>query len=63
MMLRHSFNLLDEAKRIEDAVNDTLKAGYRTKDIYTQGDKLVSTSEMADQIIAHTSEAGNASPK
>ena len=50
MLLRHSLNLNDEAKTIEDAVDETLKAGHRTKDI-ASGDSSVSTTEMGDLIV------------
>ncbi len=33
MMLRYSFNLSEEADRIENAVSEVLKEGYRTKDL------------------------------
>ena len=52
LMLRQSFGMFDEAAAIEEAVRDTLKAGYRTTDIHCKGDKLVSTEEMANQIMA-----------
>ncbi len=50
MMLNHSFNLLDEAQVIEDAVNKVLNQNIRTKDIMSEGMKLVSTSEMGNAI-------------
>lgn len=55
MMLKYSFNLLAEATLIESAVENTLIDGYRTKDIWIDGDKLVGTKEMTDEIIAHAS--------
>ena len=51
MMLRYSFDLNKEADAIEQAVRDVLKEGYRTVDIYKDGDKKVSTSEMGDLIV------------
>lgn len=51
MMLRHSVNLEQPAKAIEDAVAATLAAGHRTKDI-ASGGTAISTSQMADQVIA-----------
>ena len=50
MMLRYSFGLTDEPNAIEKAVNKVLEAGYRTKDIYTDGTKLVGTKEMGKLI-------------
>lgn len=52
MMLRYSFDLNKEADAIEQAVRDVLKEGYRTVDIYKNGDKKVSTSEMGDLIAS-----------
>lgn len=51
MMLRYSMNLPDEASFIEKAVEQTLKEGFRTKDIYQSGDKLVGTQELGDHIV------------
>ena len=52
MMLRYSFNLEDQAARIESAVKKVLAAGYRTGDIYEPGTRRVGTKEMADAVIA-----------
>ncbi|OGJ50071.1 3-isopropylmalate dehydrogenase, partial [Candidatus Peregrinibacteria bacterium RIFOXYB2_FULL_32_7] len=50
MMLKYSFNLLKEANVIENAVNKTLKDGFRTSDIYSDGTKKVGSKEMTDEI-------------
>lgn len=50
MMLRYSFDLDEEAEKIEDAIKQVLKEGYRTSDIYEEGTQLVSTSQMGDLI-------------
>lgn len=50
MMLRFSFDLDEEADAIENAVKTVLKEGYRTGDIYSEGMKKVSCSEMGDEI-------------
>ena len=52
MMLRWSFGMNDEAGKIESAVDDVLKAGLRTPDIFTEGTTLISGSRMRDEIIA-----------
>jgi len=52
MMLRYSFNLEEQAARIESAVKKVLAAGYRTGDIYEPGTRRVGTKEMADAVIA-----------
>jgi len=51
MMLRYSFNLLQEAQAIENAVEKVIEAGYRTVDLYEQDKKTVDTQEMG-QLIA-----------
>ncbi len=50
MMLRYSLDLNEEADAIEEAVQKTLSAGYRTPDIWSEGMQLVSTTEMGTQI-------------
>ena len=52
MALRYSLNLEKEAKELDLAVQSVLDMGLRTKDIYSKGNKEVSTSEMGDAIIA-----------
>lgn len=53
MMLRYSFNLEDEANKIEDGVKAVLKDGYRTIDIMSEGMKIVGTDEMGDLIASY----------
>jgi len=50
MMLRISFDRNDIASKIENAVWKTIQQ-FRTQDIYTEGKKLVSTSQMGDKIL------------
>ena len=50
MMFRYSLNLMKEAEAIDNAVMAVLDAGYRTKDIYSEGMKLVGTKEMGDLV-------------
>ena len=52
MMLRWSFGMNDEADRIERAVDEVLKAGLRTGDIFTEGTTLIGGSRMKDEIIS-----------
>jgi 3-isopropylmalate dehydrogenase len=65
LLLRLSFGLEKEALAIEQAVESTLKDGFRTKDIYrshTTKDAhitLVSTHEMTDQILKRLSVVKN----
>lgn len=51
MMLRYSFDLDEEAKAIEDAVEKVLKQGYRTVDIMSEGKEEVSCSKMSELIV------------
>ncbi len=53
MMLRFSFDLDREADAIEAAVAKTLKDGYRTIDIMSEGKTLVGTKEIGDLITAN----------
>lgn len=53
MMLRYSFDMQKEADDIDNAVFKVLEDGYRTGDIYTEGTKLVSTTEMGDAVTAN----------
>ena len=52
MMLRYSFDNEEAATRIENAIKKVLAAGYRTGDIFEEGMKKVSCTEMGDQIVA-----------
>lgn len=52
MMLRYSFDLDEEANSIEGAVKAVLEEGYRTGDIFFEGCKRVSTTEMGSLIAA-----------
>ena len=52
MMLRYSFNMNNEADKIENAVDEVLREGLRTPDIYTEGTKLITGSQMKAAIIS-----------
>lgn len=51
MMFEITFNRKDISESIENSIKKTLSDGYRTKDIFSEGTKLVSTSEMTEQIL------------
>jgi len=53
MMLRYSFGEGEGAARIDRAVESALEQGLRTADIFVEGTKLVSTSEMGDAVSHH----------
>ena len=50
MMLRFTFDLDKEADAMEAAVQQVLKEGFRTGDIYSSGCTLVGTVQMGDLI-------------
>ncbi len=50
MLLRYSFDMNDAADDIENAVKKVLKSGYRTGDIYSDGTKKCTCTEMGDLI-------------
>jgi len=52
MMLRYSFDMAEEADKIESAVNQVLDEGFRTGDIMQDGAKCVSCSQMGDLVVA-----------
>jgi 3-isopropylmalate dehydrogenase len=51
MCLRYSFNMVEEANRLEQAIANVLDNGIRTGDIMAEGCKQVSTREMGDAIL------------
>lgn len=52
MLVRYSLNDEARAKQIENAVQKVLDQGFRTNDIFEEGCKLVSCSEMGDAVLA-----------
>jgi 3-isopropylmalate dehydrogenase len=50
MLLRYSFNHSDLAARLEQAVKLVLEKGWRTPDIYIEGDIKVGTTQMGDAV-------------
>ncbi len=51
MMFDYSFKRQDAAQNLESAISKTLEQGYRTGDIYSDGCKLLSTTEMTAAVI------------
>lgn len=51
MMLRHSFNLTEEAFAIEQAIQCVLLRGSRTKDIASSDERSLSTDRFTDEIL------------
>jgi 3-isopropylmalate dehydrogenase len=56
MMLRYTFNEVEAANAIEAAIGKVLDKGYRTGDIYRDGDTLVSCDQMGDAVVAALTE-------
>lgn len=50
LLLRYSYSLEAEAKRIEDAVREVIKKGLRTRDIAEKDSRVVGTEEMGSEI-------------
>jgi 3-isopropylmalate dehydrogenase len=57
MMLRYSFELLEEADLVEDAVRRALAAGVRTSDIVQPNTARVSTRVMGDTVLRELEKA------
>lgn len=52
MALRYSFNMIEEATKLETSIANVLDKGIRTPDIMDEGCRQVGTSEMGDAILA-----------
>lgn len=52
MMFKYTFADQATAERIDNAVKKVIAQGYRTGDIWTEGCKRVSCSEMGDAVVA-----------
>ncbi|MBD5608466.1 MAG: 3-isopropylmalate dehydrogenase [Desulfovibrio sp.] len=57
MLLATGLKMPAEAAAILRAVGDTLKAGYRTRDIMEDGKKLVGCSEMGAEVVKRIKQA------
>jgi 3-isopropylmalate dehydrogenase len=51
MCLRYSFNMIDEAERVEKAIAAVLDDGLRTGDLMSEGKTEVTTGQMGDAIV------------
>ena len=51
MMLRYSFDLADDATLVEQAAKNVLAKGLRTRDIASEGSKVVSTTQMGNALL------------
>lgn len=59
MMFNYSFKMKKASEIIENAVERTLEQGYRTADIFSEGNELVSTEQMTQQVIKNFTEIFN----
>lgn len=50
LLLRHSLGLEREAVVVEQAIEQALSMGYRTKDIASKGEKTLTTKEMGEVV-------------
>lgn len=55
LLLRYSFNLEQEARAIEMAIDDAIELGLRTPDIARAGEETVTTSKLGDAIAIRLS--------
>ena len=51
LLLRHSLNLEEEAKLVENAIYNTIENGARTADLTKEQNNVLSTIEMTQKII------------
>lgn len=62
MMLKYSFNLIDEGNLIEEAVNQVLENGHRTADIASGNEPVLSTDQMVEQVMNEIKEIAKSRP-
>ena len=55
MMLKYSFNMVEDSNLIEKAIQNVLSLGFRTLDIKQEAKKILSTSEMGQEVIKELS--------
>ena len=51
LLLRYSLGLTSEAAQVEQAVQDVVQGGFRTPDIATRRDAVVTTRLMGDEVV------------
>ena len=59
LMFLHTFNRKDIYDAINNAVENTINSGTKTKDISLKGDKAATTQEMGDSIITNLRKYAN----
>ena len=63
LLLRHSFELEQEATCIENAVSATLNQGHRTADLVRAREKPTPTSEMGNKVVEAVKELAAAAKR
>lgn len=60
MMLEYSFGMVDEAKKVWDAMQSVFAAGYSTADLSKPGSgvNMLSTVEFGNKVVAHLEQNG-----
>jgi 3-isopropylmalate dehydrogenase len=58
MMLSYTLDMGKAGAAVQAAVAEVLEAGYRTGELYQEGDKLVGTDEMSDLVIQKLNKVG-----
>jgi 3-isopropylmalate dehydrogenase len=59
MMFNYSLDILKASELIEESLDRTLEKGYRTADIFSEGCRLVSTTEMTEHVLESFNEIYN----
>ncbi|WP_181349083.1 3-isopropylmalate dehydrogenase [Thalassobacillus sp. CUG 92003] len=55
MMLKHSFDMNEEAQEVETAVREVVEAGYHTSDLDVKDGVSIGTTEMTKKVVEHIS--------
>jgi 3-isopropylmalate dehydrogenase len=58
-MFNYSLDILKASELIEESLDRTLEKGYRTADIFSEGCRLVSTTEMTEHVLESFNEIYN----
>ena len=55
MMLEYSFGMVDESRKVWDAMQSVFAAGFSTSDLSKadSGAQMLSTSEFGDKVVEH----------
>ena len=59
MMLRYSLDKIDLADLVEQAVQQVIDEGLRTKDIVSANQQMIGTNEMGDAVLSALSKSND----